>query len=146
MLDDDIYEEEIRAAIRRLKPNTSPGLDGLPPTLFKLFHGNDTIITFLNTLFNAVLKNGIFPTSWASGYIKPIYKGGKKTDPQNYRGITILPVLGKIFTSIINEQLQYWCDILPDSQWASGFGGIPLVILGPARMDGWISSSFDFSR
>ena len=120
LLDDDICEEEIKAAIRRLKPNTSPGLDGLPPTLFKLFHGNDTIITFLNTLFNTVLEHGIFPTSWASGYIKPLYKGGRKTDPQNYRGITILPVLGKIFTSIINERLQYWCDIhnlLPDSQF-----------------------------
>ena len=69
LLDDDICEEEIKTTIRRLKSNTSPGLDGLPPTLFKLFHGNDTIITFLNTLFNTVLKSGIFPTSWASEYI-----------------------------------------------------------------------------
>ena len=41
-------------------------------------------------------------------------------DPNNYRGITLLPVMGKIFTSILHEHLMFWYDsyeILPDAQF-----------------------------
>ena len=43
VLDEDICEKEVLAAIRLLKQNTSPGLDYLPPALFKLFQRNNII-------------------------------------------------------------------------------------------------------
>ena len=91
ILDDPIEEEEVRAAIWLLKKNKAPGLDGLSPTAFKLF--NSDLISFTTILFNRLLEQGIFPDSWSSGAIKPIYKKGCKEDPNNYRGITLLPIL-----------------------------------------------------
>ena len=44
------------------------------------------------------------------GYIKPLYKGDDATDPGNYRGITIMPCLAKLFNNILNNRLQNYLD------------------------------------
>ena len=51
------------------------------------------------TLFNKIFDSGILPTAWLEGSITPIYKyKGNSSDPANYRPITILSCLGKVFT------------------------------------------------
>ena len=61
---------------------------------------------YLN-LFNLVLETGIAPKVWSTGCILPIYKQkGSIYEPANYRPITLLSCMGKLFTSIINERLQ----------------------------------------
>ena len=109
ILDDPIEEEEVRTAISCLKKNKAPGLDGLSPAAFKLF--NSHLISFTTSLFNRLLEQGTFPDSWSSGAIKPIYKKSCKEDPNNYRGITLLPILSKLFTAILQERVQYWADV-----------------------------------
>ena len=60
-----------------------------------------------NKLFNIILDTGKIPSSWTEGCIIPIYKKkGSKLDPENYRPITNLSCLGKLFTAIINSRLQ----------------------------------------
>ena len=49
-----------------------------------------------------------FPESWARGCIVPVFKKGNCDDPNNYRGITIVSCLGKLFTSILNQRLLQW--------------------------------------
>merc|ERR1712240_569828 len=62
-------------------------------------------------LFNRVLEEGIVPESWLNGMILPIYKNkGDSNDPDNYRGITLLSCLGKLFTSVINCRLNEYTD------------------------------------
>ena len=56
-------------------------------------------------LFNIIFKSGIDSDDWCMGYITPIYKSGDPKDPGNYRGITLLSCLGKLFTSVINNRL-----------------------------------------
>ena len=47
------------------------------------------------------------PSSWGMSFISPIYKNkGPKNDPNNYRGISIISCLGKLFSSTINERLS----------------------------------------
>ena len=59
----------------------------------------------LERLFNYILTSGKYPDNWLCGYIIPIYKKGEITDPCNYRGITIISCVGKLFNMIINERL-----------------------------------------
>ena len=57
-------------------------------------------------LFNTVLNTGFIPENWIRGIIIPLYKKkGGKSNTDNYRGITIMSCLGKLFTSVINARL-----------------------------------------
>ena len=59
--------------------------------------------------FNIIFDSGLVPTEWSIGNIIPIYKQkGNKDDPANYRPITLLSCMGKLFTYIINNRLQFF--------------------------------------
>ena len=58
--------------------------------------------TYLN-LFNIIYESGIVPEDWLIGLIKPI---GDPMKPENYRPITLLSCLGKVFTCILNHRLK----------------------------------------
>src|SRR5690349_10472420 len=54
-----------------------------------------------------------FPKEWSQGLIFPIFKGGcaeLRQDTKNYRGITLLSVVGKIYTQILNDRLYEDCE------------------------------------
>lgn len=68
---------------------------------------------YLTKLFNTCLEKGYFPDAWSEGFVVPIYKSGKSgnpSDPNNYRGITLLSVLGKLFTRVLNNRLNEWAE------------------------------------
>ena len=73
--------------------------------------------------FNIIFETGILPQSWLNGIIKPIYKNkGDVKDPKNYRPITIVSCLRKLFTAILNARLNDYTEefmILKENQ--SGF-------------------------
>ena len=108
-LDCPITKDEILAAVKGLRNNKACGLDGIHNEYIKsTVH---LLMPVYLKLFNLVFDSGIIPESWLVGYIKPIYKNkGSPQDPGNYRGITIVSCLGKLFTSIINTRLQRFSD------------------------------------
>ena len=108
ILDITIDEEEVWGAINALKHNKAPGLDRLPPELFKMF--NQELVGFLTSLYNIVYSSGIYPKCWSLGCIVPIYKKGDESDTANYRGITLLPIIGKIFTTILKRRILQWAE------------------------------------
>ena len=61
-------------------------------------------------LFNFVLNCGIFPDAWSDGLLVPLHKKGNVNVPDNYRGITLLSVLGKLFTRVLNNRLMNWAE------------------------------------
>ena len=64
-------------------------------------------IDLYTKLFNMILNKGIVPESWSSGIIIPLYKKkGEKSNIDNYRGITMMSCLDKLFTSVINARLS----------------------------------------
>ena len=62
-------------------------------------------------LFNFIFETGIIPDTWLEGKIRPIFKNkGDKMKPENFRPITILSCLSKLFTSILNNRLTKFLD------------------------------------
>ena len=59
----------------------------------------------LVNLFNRILDTGKYPALWSFGLIVPIHKNDDRSKVENYRGITLLSALGKLFTSILNNRL-----------------------------------------
>ena len=64
-----------------------------------------TMVPLYCSLFNHVIDTGILPDAWLEGIFCPIFKNkGSPLDPSNYRPITILSCLGKLFTAVLNER------------------------------------------
>ena len=63
-------------------------------------------------LFNVILYTGIFTEQWSVGILKPLYKNtGAKDNPNNYRGITILSCLCKLFSNCLNCRLPRFVEV-----------------------------------
>ena len=63
--------------------------------------------TFWHIATPLILDTGILPDSWTLGIVKPIYKNkGNQQGPDNYRAITLISCMGKLFTAVINNRLK----------------------------------------
>lgn len=111
ILNDPITEEEILKNIKKLKNNKAPGTDMIINEYIKI---TKNILLPLHVMFfNKILDSGVMPSEWLVGMIVPIYKGkGDTCDVNNYRGITLLSCLGKLFTSILNERLTKYSNTI----------------------------------
>ena len=99
-----ITEDEIIKHIMSLKNNKCPGVDNILNEFLK--HCPKELIPVITKFFNIILDTGIIPHEWTIGIIKPIYKNkGDINDATNYRGITLLSCIGKLFTSVLNSRL-----------------------------------------
>ena len=104
-----ISKEEILKCIKKLKNNKACGEDLVINEYIK--STTNTFIDIYEQLFNIIFETGIVPDNWLMGNIKPIYKNkGDKMDPKNYRPITILSCLGKLFTAVLSERLTKYSD------------------------------------
>ena len=102
-LDHNISKEELEKAARKLKPGKATGLDNIQnEMLYSLLQAHPDVIL---KLFNDILTSGNIPSEWVIGLVVPIYKKGQKSDPSNYRGISLTSCFGKLFLSILNNRL-----------------------------------------
>ena len=60
----------------------------------------------LAIIFNSSMDEGIFPETWKLAMITPIYKSGQKLDLCNYRPISLLSVLSRLFEKIVHDQVS----------------------------------------
>ena len=103
-LNRDFNVDEIEKLIKKLKTGKSCGIDNIINEYLKKCP--TSMKNAIVSLFNLVLKSGIVPSDWCIGIIIPLFKNkGDINDVNNYRGITLLSVLGKLFTSAINQRL-----------------------------------------
>ena len=90
---------------KKKKKKKPPWADGILNDYFK--NSSPLLIPIYFKLFNIILNTGILPDSWTLGIIKPIYKNkGNQQHPDNYRAITLISCIGKLFTAIINNRLN----------------------------------------
>ena len=82
------------------------------------------MVCLLEQLFSVVWREELVPRQWREGLIVNLFKKGDKEDPGNYRGITLLSVVGKVFCKILNNRLVERLDrggILHDHEGQAGF-------------------------
>lgn len=88
-------ENEIKAIVKHLKPNKSPGHDNITGELIKM--RGKTIAKILIELFNIIMETGITSKSWKFSDIIILFKKGDRHKIENYRPITLTPNNFKYF-------------------------------------------------
>lgn len=117
-LDMNISLDEVIKAAKSLKRNKAVGSDFIMNEY--LIDSIDIIGSHLCDIFNAILNSGFFPEKWMEGVIVPLHKKGDKNDVNNYRGITLVSCLSKLFTTILNDRITTFCDknnVISDAQF-----------------------------
>ena len=97
---------ECKTIIKSLK-NSSYGYNSLPTRILKQLDNLTEPITFL---INEAVKQCVFPQILKKGIITPIFKDGDNKQVSNYRPITVLPLLSKIFERYIASRLTTYFD------------------------------------
>ena len=88
--------------------NKSPGIDNLSSELFKISF--DIVSPFLLKLYNRLFSNGEYPRCWGEGVIIPIFKSGNRDEAKNYRGITLINILAKIYSQLLLNRFTKWSE------------------------------------
>ena len=82
-----------------------------------LKYAGDAGCTMLTHLFNAVYDSGCIPASWRQGVISHAYKKGDASDCGNYRPLTIMSCIDKLFSTLLTARLMRVVE-LHDHQYA----------------------------
>ena len=89
--------------LSQINEKKAAGLDKIPCRLLKL--AADIVGPSLTGIFEKSIHIGIFPIEWKVARITPIFKKGVKSDLNNYRPISVIPIVSKIFEKIVYQQL-----------------------------------------
>jgi hypothetical protein len=129
-LDRPMTEDEVFRALRALNAASAPGEDGVLASILRsaadavnnntLREGN-SVVSALTLMFNFLLDRETWPSRWRTGIIMPLYKKDARTDPMNYRPITLLSIVGKLFAKVLCSRLAGLAeseasDLLADEQ------------------------------
>ena len=104
----------------KLCKSKATGLDKISARLLRCCP--DLLSESLTVIFNCSINTGIFPDEWKCSKVIPLFKHGERGDLNNYRPISIIPVVAKVFERIIFDQIYAFLadsNLLCNSQ--SGF-------------------------
>ena len=96
--------ENIRNAISTLKLKNSEGFDRIPQRI--LIDGMQLLIEPFTVLFNQIYSSNIIPEQWSMSKITPIFKKGDRTNITNYRPISNLCSMSKVFEKLIMQRIH----------------------------------------
>lgn len=99
---------DVVETIKMLKTDKSPGQDNITNEAIK--NASAQLALPLTKLFNRILDTTEIPTQWSKSEIILIYKKGDPHDIGNYRPISLLPCLYKLFSMLINKKIRNTLD------------------------------------
>lgn len=85
--------------MKKLSPNKATGCDLIPPSYSTIF-----LCHPFSILFNYVLDHAKVPQQWKLAEITPVYKKGCNLTKSNYRQLSILPSLTKVFERLVHNR------------------------------------------
>ena len=109
---------DVEKQIGLLSDATAIGVDGISPRILRAALKPLSII--ISKLINRSMDSGVFPDGLKVARVSPIFKSGDRTDPGNYRPISVLPSISKIYERVVHTQLVNYIDkysLLSNSQF-----------------------------
>ncbi|XP_047998354.1 uncharacterized protein LOC125235808 [Leguminivora glycinivorella] len=101
---DEISMDEIVKALKGMKSGKAAGYDKVSAEMLKA--GQGIVASQLYRLFNLCFSTGRVPKDWCKAVIVPLYKGkGSRLDCKNYRGISLLSIIGKLYAKVLIERV-----------------------------------------
>eukprot|EP00117_Sycon_ciliatum_P005506 scpid34343/ scgid6119/ RNA-directed DNA polymerase from mobile element jockey; Reverse transcriptase len=121
----------VRRTLRALNPSKATGPDAVPARVLRKCA--DSLALPLSKLFTLCFCSGHQPAMWKVANVVPVHKKGPKSNPRNYRPISLLPIMSKCMESIVNRSLSNFLkknDILSHRQFGfrTGLGTSDLLI------------------
>ena len=120
LFDDNITLDEVLKAIKATKKHTAAGNSGL--TIDAINAAGKQLHKCIHLLFTKWWNSGIIPDQLQLAIIKPIYKNGNTNDPKNYRPISLLETLFKLYEKVLEKRLNAFIfnnNLLPNAQMGS---------------------------
>ena len=110
MINTDITIDEVEAAVTKLKNGKAIGVDCIPNEVVK----KQSVLIWWYRLFQVCFENGLVPSIWRNAIIYPIPKCATKDPfiPLNYRGISLLSCVSKTYSSILNNIIVKYCNLM----------------------------------
>jgi len=119
----------VASSICRLKKGEAPGIDGIMAE--HLINCHPIIYCVLQKLFKAIVSHGYVPVAFGAGIVIPLLNSGlDKSNMDNYRAITISPVISKVFESYLLGTVQDYLTIHPSFSLALN---LIVVVAMPCR-------------
>jgi len=94
---------EVLKILKELDCSKATGPDGLPTKILKDFARELSVP--ICAIFNASLSHGLIPNDWKKANIIPVFKKGKKSSANNYRPISLLPIISKVLERCIYKRV-----------------------------------------
>jgi len=99
-----ITEQGVFALLSQIDPHKACGPDNIPA---KILHEMAQELTPMIThLFKQSLDTSELPSEWKSAYVTPVFKKDKKSDPSNYRPVSLTSILCKTFEHVLVSQIM----------------------------------------
>ena len=95
--------------LSKLCKSKATGLDKISARLLR--ECADLVASSLCAIFNRSIVSGVFPTEWKSTKVIPLFKQGERSDLNNYRPISIIPVVAKVFERIVYNQFYEYLTV-----------------------------------
>ena len=103
-LDFRISRQEIDSAFKKLNKNASEGPDRVSGKL--VYDARDSLSPLLLDMFNKAFCHVLHPSLWSENFLKSIFKKDDAADPNNYRGIAVGSIVGKLFNLVLLSRLE----------------------------------------
>ena len=101
----NVSEEDVKKILLSLDTSKAAGMDQIPAKFLR--DGAEVLALPFGNIINLSMKLSIFPEECKIAKLKPIFKKGARTDPKNYRPISLLPLVSKIIEKSIHFQVQH---------------------------------------
>ena len=104
----ETFPEEVEAVINRLLECKSVRMNDIPIHILKLC--KNVLSPFLAQIFNHCIRKGTYPKTLKCAQAFPIHKGGQKDLCNNYRPISLLSPINKIFEKLLYSRLYSYIE------------------------------------